>query len=91
MALELVGNLWMVLAIQEEKDMPIVAVNARNQIKGTVKEIVEGPVLSEVDVETQMGLITSVITTRSIRDLELQVGSEVLAVFKSTEVLLAKL
>lgn len=71
--------------------MPIVAVNARNQIKGTVKEIVEGPVLSEVDVETQMGLITSVITTRSIRDLELQVGSEVLAVFKSTEVLLAKL
>jgi molybdopterin-binding protein len=55
------------------------------------KEIVPGPVLSEVDVETPVGIITSVITTRSIRDLELQVGSEVLTVFKSTEVLLAKL
>jgi molybdopterin-binding protein len=42
-------------------------------------------------VETPVGIITSVISTRSIRDLELQVGSEVLAVFKSTEVLLAKL
>jgi molybdopterin-binding protein len=71
--------------------MSIVAINARNQIKGKIKEIVPGPVLSEVDVETPAGIITSVITTRSIRDLELQVGSEVLAVFKSTEVLLAKL
>lgn len=71
--------------------MSIVAINARNQIQGRVKEIVAGPVLSEVDVETPAGLITSVITTRSIRDLELEVGSEVLAVFKSTEVLLAKL
>lgn len=71
--------------------MSIVAINARNQIKGKVKEIVAGPVLSEVDVDTPAGLITSVITTRSIRDLEIEVGSEVLAVFKSTEVLLAKL
>jgi molybdopterin-binding protein len=71
--------------------MSIVAISARNQIKGKIKEIVPGPVLSEVDVETPVGIITSVITTRSIRDLELQVGSEVLTVFKSTEVLLAKL
>jgi molybdopterin-binding protein len=71
--------------------MSIVAINARNQIKGKIKEIVPRPVVSEVDVETPVGIITSVITTRSIRDLEIQVGSEVLAVFKSTEVLLAKL
>ena len=58
--------------------MSIVAINARNQIKGKIKEIVPGPVVSEVDVETPVGIITSVITTRSIRDLELQVGSEVL-------------
>jgi molybdopterin-binding protein len=58
--------------------MSIVAINARNQIKGKIKEIVPGPVLSEVDVETPVGIITSVITTRSIRDLELQMGSEVL-------------
>ena len=38
--------------------MSIVAINARNQIKGKIKEIVPGPVLSEVDVETPVGIIT---------------------------------
>jgi molybdopterin-binding protein len=70
--------------------MSIVAINARNQIKGKIKEIVPGPVLSEVDVETPAGIITSVITTRSVNELGLQIGAEVVAVFKSTEVLLAK-
>ena len=32
--------------------MTIAAVNVRNQFKGKVREIVEGPVVSEVDVET---------------------------------------
>ncbi len=71
--------------------MSISAINARNQFKGTVQEIIRGPVLSEVDVQTVAGIITSVITTRSIDALDLKVGSEVLAVFKSTEVMLAKL
>ncbi|MGQ0657003.1 MAG: TOBE domain-containing protein [Chromatiales bacterium] len=69
----------------------IVAINARNQLKGRIKEIIPGPVVSEVDVETPAGVVTSIITSRSLSDLNLQVGSGVLAVFKSTEVLLAKL
>ena len=71
--------------------MSIVAINARNQFKGTVKEIIEGPVVSEVDVETPFGIVTSVITTRSLKQLDLRVGSEVLALVKATEVALAKL
>ncbi len=70
--------------------MGIAAINARNQFKGRVVEIIRGPVLSEVDVETAAGIVTSVVTTRSIDNLELDLGAEVLAVFKSTEVLLAK-
>ena len=70
--------------------MSIQAVNARNQFKGTIKEIVPGPVVSEVDVETSAGIVTSVITSRSISDLKLKIGSEVLALVKSTEVSLAK-
>lgn len=70
--------------------MSIAAINARNQFRGTVREIIRGPVVSEVDVETAAGIVTSVITTRSIDTLDLRVGTEVLAVFKSTEVLLAK-
>lgn len=70
--------------------MSIHAVNVRNQFKGIIKEIVPGPVVSEVDVETPAGIVTSVITSRSISDLKLKVGTEVLALVKSTEVSLAK-
>ena len=71
--------------------MSISAINARNQFKGTVQEIIRVPVLSEVDVQTVAGIITSVITTRSIDTLDLKVGSEALAVFNATEVMPAKL
>ena len=72
--------------------MTITAINVRNQFRGTIKEIVEGPVVSEVDVQTAGGLIvTSVITTRSVKELQLTVGKEVVALVKSTEVSIAKL
>jgi molybdopterin-binding protein len=73
------------------KQMSIEVVNVRNQFRGRIKEIITGPVVSEVDVETPFGMVTSVITTRSVRDLNLAVGSEVVALVKSTEVALALL
>ncbi|MDB5919599.1 MAG: transporter, partial [Massilia sp.] len=63
--------------------MAITEINVRNQFRGTIKEIIEGSVVSEVDVETAHGIVTSVITTRSIRDLDLHVGSEVIALIKA--------
>lgn len=71
--------------------MTINAINVRNQFKGVIKEILLGEVVSEIDVQTASGIVTSVITTRSVRDLELKVGSEVIAFVKSTEVSIAKL
>ncbi|MBK1890119.1 MULTISPECIES: TOBE domain-containing protein [Undibacterium] len=71
--------------------MTIQAINVRNQFRGKIKAIIEGDVVSEVDVETPAGIVTSVITTRSIRDLNLVVGSEVVALVKATEVSIAKL
>jgi len=71
--------------------MSITAINARNQFRGRIKEIILGPVVSEIDVETPAGIVASVITTRSVEDLGLQVGSEVLALVKATEVSIAKL
>lgn len=70
--------------------MPISEINVRNQFRGKIREIILGPVVSEVDVETPHGIVTSVITTRSIQDLELKVGSEVIALVKSTDVSIAK-
>lgn len=69
--------------------MSIVGVNVRNQFKGTIKEIIRGSVVSEVDVLTTAGIITSVITTRSVDELQLAVGQEVIALIKSTDVSLA--
>ena len=72
--------------------MSITAINVRNQFRGRVKEVIEGPVVSEVDVETPSGLIvTSVITTRSVKELGLAPGRDVIALVKATEVSLATL
>ena len=71
--------------------MTIKAINVRNQFKGKVREISRGDVVSEVDVETPWGIVTSVITTRSVDELKLVVGSDVVALVKSTEVSIAKL
>lgn len=71
--------------------MSIKAINVRNQFKGQVREVIRGDVLSEIDVQTAAGVVTSVITTRSVDELELQIGSEVIAFVKSTEVSIAKL
>jgi molybdopterin-binding protein len=70
--------------------MSIQSINVRNQFRGKVREIIRGPVVSEIDVDTAHGIVTSVITTRSVDELQLQPGSEVIALVKSTEVSIAK-
>ncbi len=79
--------------IERLKDtlMSITAINVRNQFRGKIREIIEGPVVSEVDVETAAGIVTSVITTRSIKELGLVPGKEVLALVKATDVSIATL
>lgn len=68
-----------------------IEISVRNKLKGTVKEIILGDVVSEVDIETPAGVVTSIITTRSVKELNLKVGSEVAAIIKATEVSVAKL
>lgn len=72
--------------VKGESVMALLAVNVRNQLRGRIKNIVWGDVVSELEVDTASGLITSVITTRSIRELALDIGSEVLALVKATDV-----
>lgn len=76
--------------IKGETIMALIAVNVRNQLRGKIKDIVWGDVVSEVEVETSSGIVTSVITTRSIKELALEKGSEVLALVKATDVSIAK-
>ncbi len=65
--------------------------SARNQFKGKVTNIVTGGVMAEVTVDIGNGLeVVSVITKSSAERLGLQNGTEVTALIKSSEVLLAR-
>jgi molybdopterin-binding protein len=62
----------------------------RNQLAGTIQQIVRGSVVSEVVVKTAAGTLASVITTRSVRDLKLKKGDAVLVMIKATEASIQK-
>jgi molybdopterin-binding protein len=61
----------------------------RNQLPGTVKSIVSDKVLSEVIVETSIGEVASVITTRSVEEMKLKPEDKVFVLIKATNVSLA--
>jgi molybdate transport system regulatory protein len=58
----------------------------RNQLPGNVKSIVSDKVISEVIVETSIGEIASIITTRSVQEMHLMPGDKVFALVKATNV-----
>jgi len=63
--------------------------SARNQLRGTVVAVRSGGVLCEVVMRLGDGQeITSVITSRSAEQLDIRRGQTVVAVIKSTEVML---
>ena len=63
-------------------------ISARNQLRGTVEEIVLGTVTAKVTVRVGDNTIESVITRQSVEEMELKPGDTVTALIKSTEVLL---
>jgi molybdopterin-binding protein len=71
--------------------MSITAVNTRNQFRGTIVGIRRGSVVSEVEIETSAGIISAVVTTSSVDRLPLREGDSALALFKATDVLVARL
>jgi molybdopterin-binding protein len=66
------------------------ALSARNQLRGRIKEIKLGNVMAHIVVQVGENEIESVITRRSVEEMKLQVGDEVAAVIKSTEVMIQK-
>ncbi len=80
------GDISVALSKLEEDDGVPMEQSIRNELSGTVKEIVSDQVLSEVLVETASGELAAVITTRSVREMELKVGDRVAALVKATNV-----
>ncbi|MDR1163619.1 MAG: ATP-binding cassette domain-containing protein [Candidatus Accumulibacter sp.] len=69
--------------------MSVASIEARNQIRGRIVDIHVGKPLSEVSVETRGGIIAVAISSRSLSEQPFELGTEVLAFFKSNEVILA--
>lgn len=65
-------------------------ISARNCLEGKVIEIKEGPVSTEVTIETAAGeKIVSSITSTSAKNLGLKVGDKAYAVIKASSVMVA--
>lgn len=61
--------------------------SARNQLKGTIKELKKGPVSTEVVIDVNGAEIVSSITSGSAESLDLKVGDKAVAIIKASNVM----
>jgi molybdopterin-binding protein len=66
-----------------------VKLSARNQLKGTVSEIRRGEAIANVVLDVAGQRLVSSITVEAVDELGLTEGSEVTAVVKASDVLIA--
>ena len=61
--------------------------SARNRLPGTVTEVVKGEAATRVSLQVGDNHVVSLITTESAEELGLEVGSQVTALVKATDVM----
>ena len=64
-------------------------ISLANQIAGVVKSVDTGAILSRIEMQTVIGLIVSIITTRSVHRLGIKPGDQVMAMVKTNETMLS--
>jgi molybdate transport system regulatory protein len=85
-AMVLINSAFVILV----RDVPGLRMSARNQIGGTVTQLWQGQVETEVVMDIGGGTqLAAVVTTESARDLELAVGAPITACIKATHIILA--
>ena len=62
----------------------------RNRLPGTIEKILSDKVVSEIVIRTAGGTVTSIITTGSVKRMNLKEGDTVFAIIKATEVSVEK-
>jgi molybdopterin-binding protein len=62
----------------------------RNRLPGRIEKIVSDNVVSEIVIQTAAGEVASIITTGSVKRMQLKEGDNVFAVIKATEVSVEK-
>ena len=64
--------------------------SARNQLRGVVKSVRMGAVMSEVVVDVGGQEVVAAITARSAETLAVREGVDIIVVIKATDVMLAR-
>ena len=65
-------------------------ISARNQLKGTIVDVIKGATTSHVRIEIGGGaVVTAAITNESVEELKLAKGQAAMAVIKASDVLVA--
>jgi molybdopterin-binding protein len=72
------------------QSLAVMSTSIRNRLPGTIEKIVSGSVVSEVVIRTNAGIVTSIITTGSVKRMNLKEGDTVFAIIKATEVSVEK-
>jgi molybdopterin-binding protein len=67
-----------------------VSSSIRNRLPGTIEQIISDKVVSEIVISTAAGSVTSIITTGSVKRMNLKKGDPVFAIIKATEVSVEK-
>jgi molybdopterin-binding protein len=62
--------------------------SARNRLPGTITELVKGEAATRVSLQVGDNHMVALITTESAEELSLEVGKEVTALVKATDVML---
>lgn len=64
-------------------------ISARNQLQGTVQSITRGEAIANVVVDVAGQRVVASITVEAVEELGLSEGSEVTAIVKASDVMLA--
>lgn len=66
------------------------AISARNQLRGTITDVVLGNVMAHITVQVGENVVESMISKKSAEELHLKKGDKVVVIIKSTEVMIQK-
>jgi molybdopterin-binding protein len=65
-------------------------ISLRNKFKGTIESLESKELLSKLIINTNVGKISSIITTNAVNQLNLTIGTDVTAMVKTNEILISE-
>jgi molybdopterin-binding protein len=63
--------------------------SARNQLKGTIVDVVKGATTSHIRIDIGGAIVTASITNEAVDELQLSAGKPAIAVIKASDVMVA--